>query len=356
MRVLHAPVFEGNHYQRSLFNSLEELGVEVVREGLAVPLSPFVHHLLLDDIDIVHLHWTHPYFLFGSKHILYRIPLSSVFCRIAAVVFVLQVWVTTKLCDRVVWTVHNKCNHERRYESLDKWVTRRLLHMVDAVQVWDEETERELSDYAETDLPETHQIPHGNYCNVYDEVSRESSRDCLDIDVDERVYLYFGVIRPYKNVPQLIKAFDEPPNARLIVAGNPKSDALEKQIRLLAAERNNVEIVLGYVPDDLVPVYFGAADCVILPYRHIFNSGSVLLAMSLGRPVVAPDMGSISSVLPEGNIVYDELESGLRDAESKSFDELRDTGRRNKQIADSEYSWASVGSRIKRMYESESAV
>ena len=49
----------------------------------------------------------------------------------------------------------------------------------------------------------------------------------------------------------------------------------------------------GYVPHDDVPLYFAAADVVVLPFRKVTTSGSALLALSLGRPVVAPRLGAL---------------------------------------------------------------
>lgn len=350
MRVLHAPVFDGNHYQRRLFESLESISVDVTGSQLAVPLAPFVHRLLLSDIDVLHVHWTHPYFLFGSKTSLYKIPFSRSFCKVAAVVFVLQVWLATKLCNRVVWTVHNKCNHERRYESIDKWVSERLVNIVDAVQVWDERTEQELASYLDGELPETYRIPHGNYCDVYEMVPRDEARAELDLPQEERIFLYFGMIRSYKDVPGLIKAYDAVEGATLVVAGNSKDESMANQIRELAAERDSVSLELDYIPDEKVPLFFGASDFVILPYKHVFNSGSVLLAMSLGRPVVAPELGAIPSLLPEGNVVYKDLETGLQRAADLSTSESRTVGLRNRRKALSDHDWQDVAERTEQMY------
>lgn len=350
MRVLHVPAFDGNHYQRKLFESLESIGVDVTCGQFAVPLAPFVHRILMSDIDILHVHWTHPFFLFGSKTSLYKTPFSRTFCRIAAVVFLIQVWLATQLCDRVVWTVHNKCNHERRYESLDKWVSERLVSIVDAVQVWDERTERELATYLDGALPETYRIPHGNYCGVYETVPKDEARTKLDIPRDERVFLYFGMIRPYKDVPGLINAFDTVEEGTLVVAGNPKDESMANRIRELAAERDSVRLELDYIPDEEVPLFFGASDFVVLPYKHVFNSGSVLLAMSLGRPVIAPEIGAIPSLLPEENVVYDDLKAGLRTAANFSTQQARQVGQRNLRKARTDHDWQDVAEKTERMY------
>ena len=47
-------------------------------------------------------------------------------------------------------------------------------------------------------------------------------------------------------------------------------------------------------------IYFKSADLLILPYRHIFQSGVAFLAYSFGLPIVATDVGSLSAEIIEG--------------------------------------------------------
>jgi glycosyltransferase involved in cell wall biosynthesis len=350
MDVFLMPFFLGNQYLDSLREHLESTGVSVATDERSRPFRLFLVDLIGKRPDVLHLHWSHPYFLFGSKKRLYDIPLSKQFCRLAAIVFLFQVWVAGLFIDRIVWTVHNKCNHERRYESLDRWVTERLLGMVDAVQLWDDRTESEFREYVESGLPSVHNIPHGNYCEIYETVPEWDARERLNLPQDERVYLYFGMIRPYKNVLGLLDAFKEIEEAHLVVAGNPKDDELEAEIRTCGSHIRNLDLFLEYIPDSEVPLYFSAADIAVLPYNHVFNSGSALLAMSLGTPVVAPPLGSIPTVLPEGNILYDHLEVGLAEAMSKSEAELREVGARNERVACEEHDWDSITKDILEMY------
>ncbi len=65
------------------------------------------------------------------------------------------------------------------------------------------------------------------------------------------------------------------------------------------------------VPDDELQLYFNACDVVALPFRQVLNSGSLLLAMSFGCPIVAQRLGSIPEVTcPEGWYGYDPADAG----------------------------------------------
>jgi glycosyltransferase involved in cell wall biosynthesis len=348
-KVLLAPYFEGNQYLNMLSSHLNEHDIETVRELHSHPLWPFALTALRSKVDILHLHWTHPYFLLGDHSDFEQLPLSGIVSAISAFVFVGQVWLCSLLGIHVIWTVHNQCNHERRHESIDRWVSRRIVNVADTVQVWDERTERELESYLDTRLENVVRIPHGNYVPIYSPTDddRETIRRDFDLDPKKRTFLYFGRIRPYKQVPELLRTWHhlDPSDAQLIIAGNSKNEETTQTIESLAVDRDDVLIDIRYIPGKEVPRYFGACDVAIFPYRTIFNSGSVLLAMTFGRAFVAPRLGAIPSVDFGGNILYNPdngLKSALEQAMNTSRSELDVVGRKNRSTALEHYDWEDI--------------
>ena len=59
-----------------------------------------------------------------------------------------------------------------------------------------------------------------------------------------------------------------------------------------------------------------AADAAVLPFRDILTSGSAILALSHGRPVIAPAMGCLPGTLPaDATFLYDpDADGALADA------------------------------------------
>ena len=55
-----------------------------------------------------------------------------------------------------------------------------------------------------------------------------------------------------------------------------------------------------YIPDDETELYFKAADVLVLPYRHIYQSGVLFLGYSFGLPVLAADVGALKEEIVEG--------------------------------------------------------
>lgn len=361
-KVLLAPYFEGNQYLEMLNSHLNEHDMETVRELHSHPLWPFVFTALRSKVDTLHLHWTHPYFLLGDHSDFEQLPLSGIVSAIFAFVFVGQVWLCSLLGIRVIWTVHNQSNHERRHESIDRWVSRRIVNVADAVQVWDERTERELESYLDTRLENVVRIPHGNYVPIYSLTNEncETIRRDLDLDPKKRTFLYFGRIRPYKQVPELLRTWRDldPSDAQLIIAGNSKNEATTQTIESLAVDRDDILIDIRYIPGKEVPRYFGACDVAIFPYRNIFNSGSVLLAMTFGQPFVAPRLGAIPSVDSGGNILYNPdngLKSALEQAINASRSELDVVGRKNRSTALEHYDWEDITADLISVYRGKTS-
>ena len=98
---------------------------------------------------------------------------------------------------------------------------------------------------------------------------------------------------------------------------------------------------------------FNSSDVVVLPFREILTSGSTLLAMSFGRPVVVPRMGGLVDVVSNGcGFTYDpELTDGLSIALHKCVEcDLEEMGK----VAFNEvsaYSWSNFTNETLMAYQ-----
>ena len=104
---------------------------------------------------------------------------------------------------------------------------------------------------------------------------------------------YVGLIRRYKAVPTLLHAFAatrrQRPELSLFVGGRPSSDDLASELRDLSTEDPRVQLRLAFLTDAEFVAAVTAAELVVLPYQDMHNSGGVLAALSLDRPVLVPD-------------------------------------------------------------------
>lgn len=102
---------------------------------------------------------------------------------------------------------------------------------------------------------------------------------------------FVGKVRRYKGTEALIEAFRCLDDRRmsLTVSGAPTSHRLAAQLRALTGDDPRIRLRLRFVPDADLVAAVTEAELVVLPYRHMHNSGGVLTALSLDRPVLVPD-------------------------------------------------------------------
>jgi beta-1,4-mannosyltransferase len=124
--------------------------------------------------------------------------------------------------------------------------------------------------------------------------------------------LSLGWLRPYKNVPRLIKEFKALAGANkvLIVAGRPSTADLRREIELEAREDPRIRLDLAYLSEEKVATYLQAADLVVLPYKEILNSGTALLSLSLNRPLLVPKLGALHELAAEVGVEWVRLYEG----------------------------------------------
>ena len=95
--------------------------------------------------------------------------------------------------------------------------------------------------------------------------------------------------------------------------------------------------------------YYAAADAVVLPYRRIYQSGVLLMAMSYATPVVVSDVAGMTEVVSDGDNGYAfgsgdarSLASRLCEALS-DVEELRRTGQRGLAYVRENHDWEKIG-------------
>lgn len=355
-----------NNYIDLLTSSLPE-DAAVIRQSTKRPFTIFIDDIVRERPDTVHMHWPHPYFLFFG--LLPTKPLSTLASTVAAAFFLMQFAVATTLVDSTVWTLHNRQNHNSLQPNVERLVHIALGHLADTVTVWDEATMEIAEEEFRIDREKLTIVPHNNYLPIYegideDDASATCQSVCDQTERYDRVLLYFGRIREYKDVVGMIEAFEtvDAENVCLVVAGNP-SESLDPVVKTAINTTEDVIGDLRYVPDEDVPRYFKIADITIFPYNKIFNSGSILLAMSFATPFVAPRLGAIPGVAPDGNIiygesyetpprdvVYNELTEGVHRAVSMSDQEVEQVGKANLDQAEASHSKEVVRDKIVEAY------
>jgi glycosyltransferase involved in cell wall biosynthesis len=100
-----------------------------------------------------------------------------------------------------------------------------------------------------------------------------------------------GLVRRYKGVEDLVAAFIalDDPSLSLRVAGKPSSSELVDALTATAGGDERVTFDPRFLDDAELVHAISSSELIVLPYRHMHNSGTVLAALSLDRPVLVPD-------------------------------------------------------------------
>ena len=198
------------------------------------------------------------------------------------------------------------------------------------------------------------------------------ARRRLSLGERDKVILFFGQIAPYKGLEFLVAAFNQiarhEPAYRLIIVGRPKGpkpywSGIKENIAV-SSVRNQVIQKIEFVPDADTELYFKAADVLVLPYVHIFQSGVLFLAYSFGLPVIAADVGSLKEEIVEektGFVFEAQNATALAGTIQKYFqsDLYRQLDVRRREIQDyasDRYSWSKVAAITTTVYAKLSAI
>ncbi len=331
-------------------------GDNLSRQSLTVKIfrilryySRLLWYAATTDAQLFHIQWDNSLFLFDRTLLLMYYKL---------------------LGKKLVYTAHNVDKEDRddRSNVLNRFYLRAGYHLVDAIIVHTQRMKDELSVRFGVRPEMITVIPHGlNIRTPRTGVSKATARAYLGIDTASKVVLAFGLIDRYKGIELAIQAVTllarSDRSVLLIVAGNPKrkSEYVETLKTLAEPLRATLQIRfdLRFVPVGEVESYFVSADCVILPYRKIFQSGILFLAYRFGIPVVATDVGNFREDIIEnetGFVCKPDDAVAMAETLSKFFSSdlyaSSETARqRVMAYAEEKYSWDHVARSTVRLYE-----
>lgn len=266
------------------------------------------------------------------------------------------------LGKRIVLTAHN-VNAGRR-DSKDTFFNRLTLRiqyrLADHIFVHTEKSKLELIEDFGGKQSRITVIPFGiNNTVPTTNLTPSEARQQLGIPDGKKTILFYGRITPYKGIHHLIAAvhqnLSQPDDYRLIIAGRPDrcEDYWSATRELIRADIQCGRVLLReeHIPDSETEIYFKAADVLILPYRHVYQSGVLFLGYSFGLPVLAADVGSLKDDIVEGQTGFvfrpedpaDLAKCIERYFASGLFANLDTQRRKIRDFAAQRHSWSVVG-------------
>ncbi|MGB9068777.1 MAG: glycosyltransferase family 4 protein [Candidatus Acidiferrales bacterium] len=276
------------------------------------------------------------------------------------------------LGKKILLTAHNVNAGKRdSNDSLLNRLTLRIQYrLADHIFVHTEQMKGELLHDFAVPAENVTVIPFGiNNAVPCTDLTAADAKQRLGLKDDDRTILFFGNIGPYKGLDQLVAAFQSisarHAEYRLIIAGKHRTGAESYVDQIREATSRDVKrrcIIprIEHIPDSEVELYFKAADVLVLPYTHVFQSGVMFLGYSFGLPVIATDVGSLRDDIVEGRTGFLCKPSDPADLattieayfESDLFKNLGSRRQEIRNYANERHSWDLVGERTRDVYTS----
>ncbi|MEX2049361.1 MAG: glycosyltransferase, partial [Gemmatimonadota bacterium] len=274
-----------NPYLDLLYQSLVAVGIPTGPQG-RLRLRWLLAHRR--DVRYLHVHWPESLYRFqrGSSRLW---PYIS-WVKLALLEARLRV--ARALGYRLIWTVHQVYPHGID-ARLDRAGARMLARHADLVLAHDPETATRARSVLAPSANAVEVVCHGSYIGVYPPGRpRGEVRRALGIAEDAVVFLCFGELRANSEIPTLLEAFAQARIGRiaLIIAGNAKDRRAGAAAAAAAAADDRIVRIEGFVSFERVRELYEAADVALVPRGDGGTSGSLILALSLGTPVVVADM------------------------------------------------------------------
>jgi len=204
---------------------------------------------------------------------------------------------------RVIITVHNVDPHEGGFFS--RLMNNSILPLGDEFIVHGDACREKLQVRVHADK-KVHVVPHPPFNAAHDdldqEVDIEAVRTELGIDGARPLLIFFGNIRDYKGLDVLLRALSDVrevyPDVRLLVAGQLWGD-WSKYERIIEEQGIEGHLItrLEHLPFRDLREYIIASDLAVFPFTHLDSASStVVLARTLGKPVVVSEVGDIRNL------------------------------------------------------------
>jgi glycosyltransferase involved in cell wall biosynthesis len=299
-----------SHYGASLVNSLRVMGHDVLPLGFRklypdflfpgeseldtslTPLPDAVREL------VAYLPWT---WSSARKH-LKGFEVEGMVLQLWHPFFVPLLRYLQSKVNRNVVIAHNILPHEK--QTLGRIFNPGLLRNADKVFVGTSEEQQKLR--ALTPGVASEIAPHPVYDRLLEDKNpdgQNAARTALGLDHDGPLLVHIGLVRKYKGTDLLIRAFHElgRSDALLLIAGEfyddpgPYMDLVKH-----GSASDRIKVESRYLSDREMALFLQAADALVLPYRHVTQSGMAMSALALGTPVLGTNVGGMGELIEDG--------------------------------------------------------
>jgi D-inositol-3-phosphate glycosyltransferase len=210
-----------------------------------------------------------------------------------------------KHLPKILAIVHNAKPHESRIG--DRSFSKYFINSCHAFVTLSRSVLDDLDEF--TPNPNKIFIPHPVYDIFGDKIEKAEARKFLGLNENERIILFFGIIRKYKGLELLLNSMAQDKmrklNVKLLVAGEfyeGKNEYLAQVEKLDL--KNNVVFADKFIPTEQVKNYFCASDLIVQPYLDATQSGVTQIAYNFERPMLVTNVGGLAEIVFDKHTGY----------------------------------------------------
>lgn len=144
-------------------------------------------------------------------------------------------------------------------------------------------------------------IPNGIDTDFFRPFEKTAARKKLGIN-GGKIFLSLGRLGHEKSVDVVIRAFKNLDAKLVIVGRGPAEEKLKKLTRKLGLQ--NKVTFKGFVPEKLKPLYYSAADALVIASEFETQGLVVVEGMACGTPVIGANSGAVPEAIREGKNGY----------------------------------------------------
>jgi len=174
-------------------------------------------------------------------------------------------------------------------------------------------------------------------------------------------FLFAGIIHKNKGLDILLKAWgghiSKYPNNKLYIVGNPTYN-MNNELKFIRKYNSSIITSFGYKSDEELLAYFLECDFAVLPYKEASQSGVLLTALTLGKPVIATNVGGLPEAVKavQGGYIVNSnnsylLSKAIDKASSLSRHDLFEWGKNIQRKTLKKYSWKNIANKTVDFYE-----
>jgi len=189
------------------------------------------------------------------------------------------------------------------------------------------------------------------FCTVRDVANEALAEELARLRVYRPYVLSVATLEPRKNVGALLDAFLEMraegdlPGVSLVLAGAGGWGTGSLRERLRSATGDGV-VLLGYVPDALMPFLYRGAEALIVPSVYEGFGMPALEGRVCGTRVVVSDVPELREAGGEGAIVIEPSVAGIKEGLRRALAQGTEPGG---SLVEGDYSWAASARRFAKV-------